>query len=29
MVLVDHLQKTKGTVDSRYIYQNERDKTCF
>ena len=29
MVLVDHLQKIKGTVDSQYIYHNERDKACF
>ena len=36
IVLVDHLQKTKKeykkfreTEDSRYIYQNELDKTCF
>ena len=23
------IQKFKGTGDSRYIYQNELDKTCF
>ena len=35
-MLEDHLQKTKEKIqkfketgDSRYIYQNELDKTCF
>ena len=35
IMLVDYLQKKnkekkfKETVDSRYIYQNELDQTCF